>query len=207
MHIAVAGNIGSGKTTLTKMLADYYGWKGAFEEVDNNPYLKDFYLDMHRWSFQLEVFFLNHRFHQLEGIKRAKQTVIQDRTIYEGTEIFAENLFHSGFISDRDFRNLMDLYQIMTQVVAPPDLLIYLRSDLAKLEQQIKVRGRDFEKTIDLKYIENLNWRYEKWIRDYSRGRILILDVNELDYVNNPADFKFIVEQIDIDLDEIHQFA
>lgn len=204
MHIAVSGNIGSGKTTLTKMLARHYDWKAEFESVENNPYLKDFYEDMERWSFHIEVFFLNHRFQQLCRIQNSGTPVIQDRTLYEGTQIFAKNLYETGKISERDFENYMDLFRNMTQIVRSPDLLIYLKADMPKLLRQIQMRGRDFESNIPVDYLQNLNVRYNQWIEEYEMGRLLIIDVNELDYANDPEDFKYITELVDMQLNELN---
>ena len=187
MHIAVAGNIGSGKTTLTKMLAAHYGWIPKFESVDFNPYLADFYEDMERWSFNLQIYFLNKRF---------KDVIIQDRTIYEDARIFAPNLHSMGLMSTRDFENYADLFDLMMSLVNPPDLLIYLRSSIPNLVSQIQKRGRDYEKSIRIDYITGLNERYENWIRNYPH-RLLVLDVDNIKFENRPEDFQQVTDKID----------
>ena len=175
MHIAIAGNIGSGKTTLTKMLAKRYGWKANFEPVDNNPYLADYYKDMERWSFNLQIYFLNKRFHDVVEISRSEQTIVQDRTIFEDARIFAPNLHDIGMMSDRDFKNYTDLFDLMISLVKLPDLMIYIKSSIPTLVKHIEKRGRDFEKSIRIDYLQGLNNRYEEWIKSY-KGRLIIID-------------------------------
>ena len=199
MHIAIAGNIGSGKTTLTRMLAAKYGWKPRYESVDYNPYLADFYEDMERWSFNLQIYFLNKRFKDVVEISKSKDVIIQDRTIYEDARIFAPNLHGMGLMSTRDFENYSDLFDLMMSLVNPPDLLIYLRSSIPNLVNQIQKRGRDYEKSIRIDYITGLNDRYENWIKDY-KHRLLILDVDRLKFESNPEDFSEICDKIDAEL-------
>jgi len=200
MHIAICGNIGSGKTTLAQMLAKHYNWDAEFESVEDNPYLADFYEDMLRWSFHLQVYFLNSRFNQIKNIRASKKTTIQDRTIYEDAYIFAANLYKSKFINDRDYSSYLSLFHSMLQHVEAPDLLIYLKADIPKLVKQIQKRGRDYENAIRLDYLSNLNEHYTDWIGDYSLGKILIIDVNELDFVANVEDFSSIVNKVDTEL-------
>jgi deoxyadenosine/deoxycytidine kinase len=197
MHIAVSGNIGSGKTTLTEKLAKHYGWKAEFEAVENNPYLADFYEDMERWSFHLQVYFLNSRFLQIQKIRESSISIVQDRTIYEDAYIFAANLKKSNLISERDYQNYLHLFNSMVQYVKAPDLLIYLKADIPKLVGQIEKRGRDYENAIRIDYLKNLNTHYEEWIGSYDKGKLLIVDVNNLDFVANPEDFSSIVNKID----------
>ena len=199
MHIAVAGNIGSGKTTLTKMLAAHYGWTPKFESVDFNPYLADFYEDMERWSFNLQVYFLNKRFKDVVDISRQNDVIIQDRTIYEDARIFAPNLHAMGLMSTRDFENYSDLFDLMMSLVKAPDLMIYLRSTIPNLIAQIQKRGREYEKSIRIDYITGLNERYETWIKDY-KHRLLIIDVDNIKFENRPEDFQFITDKIDAEL-------
>lgn len=199
MHIAIAGNIGSGKTTLTKMLAAHYGWTPKFESVDFNPYLADFYEDMERWSFNLQVYFLNKRFQDVVEISKRKEVIIQDRTIYEDARIFAPNLHAMGLMSTRDFENYSDLFDLMMSLVNPPDLLIYLRSSIPNLIAQIQKRGREYERSIRIDYITGLNQRYEDWIKDYE-ARVLIVDVDNIKFENKPEDFQYITDKIDAEL-------
>ena len=196
MHIAVAGNIGSGKTTLTKMLAAHYGWIPKFESVDFNPYLADFYEDMERWSFNLQIYFLNKRFKDVVEISKSKDVIIQDRTIYEDARIFAPNLHSMGLMSTRDFENYADLFDLMMSLVNPPDLLIYLRSSIPNLVSQIQKRGRDYGESIRIDWITRLNERYENWIRNYPH-RLLVLDVDNIKFENRPEDFQQVTDKID----------
>ena len=197
MHIAIAGNIGAGKTTLTRLLAKHYKWTPHFEDVDENPYLNDFYNDMQRWSFNLQVYFLNSRFNQILDIRKSGETIIQDRTIYEDAEIFAPNLHSMGLMSTRDFNNYKTLFDLMTSLIQPPDLLIYLRATTPTLVNQIQKRGRDYENSIRLDYLKQLNERYENWIKDYTFGKLLIVNVDDLDFTANPEDLSFIIDKID----------
>ncbi len=199
MHIAIAGNIGSGKTTLTKMLAKHYGWEPRFESVDYNPYLEDFYADMSRWSFNLQIYFLNKRFQDVVEIGKSAQTIIQDRTIYEDARIFAPNLHEQGNMSDRDFANYCDLFDLMMSLVKMPDLLIYLRSSIPNLVAQIQKRGREYESSIRIDYLQGLNDKYEKWISEY-KGKLLIIDADNVKFEGNPADFQSITNRIDAEL-------
>ena len=200
MHIAVSGNIGAGKTTLTEMLAKHYGWQAEFESVEDNPYLQDFYGDMHKWSFHLQIYFLNTRFEQINKLRRGDKTIIQDRTIYEDAYIFAESLYKQGFLKERDYQNYRALFDSMIEFVKPPDLLIYLRSDISKLVKNIETRGRDYENLIRIEYLKGLNEHYENWINNYDAGRLLIVDVSEIDFVKNTEDFSDIVFKIDTEL-------
>lgn len=197
MHIAVSGNIASGKTSLTEKLARHYNWTPIFESVDQNPYLEDFYKDMKRWAFNLQVYFLNSRFNQAKNTRELEGTVIQDRTIYEDAYIFAANLYQSGMITDRDYHNYLGLFDSMIKLVKPPDLLIYLQADIPKLVSQIQKRGRDYEHLIQLEYLNNLNTFYQRWIDQYSLGKLLIININDLDFVSNIHDFASIVERVD----------
>ncbi|PSL07418.1 deoxynucleoside kinase [Cecembia rubra] len=197
MHIAVSGNIGSGKTTLAIKLAKHYGWTAELEAVENNPYLADFYEDMKRWSFHLQVYFLNSRFNQIKRIRESGHSVIQDRTIYEDAYIFAANLHKSQLISNRDYDNYLNLFHSMISYVEAPDLLIYLKADIPKLVGQIEKRGRHYENAIRIDYLKNLNSHYEDWIAEYDKGKLLIIDVNELDFVAYQEDFSSIVERVD----------
>ena len=196
MHIAIAGNIGSGKTTLTRMLAKRFGWFPHYEPVDNNPYLEDYYSDMARWSFNLQIYFLNKRFRDVVEISRSKDTIVQDRTIFEDAEIFAPNLHDMGLMSDRDFDNYTDLFRLMVSLVKEPDLLIYIRSSIPTLVAHIEERGRDFEKSIRIDYLNGLNKRYEDWIAGY-RGKLMIVDGDHTNFRDDPMDFKRITDNID----------
>lgn len=196
MHIGIAGNIGSGKTTLTRLLAEHYGWTPQYESVTYNPYLEDYYKDIPRWSYNLETYFLAQRFRDLLEISRSDKVIIQDRTLYEGVHIFVANNHDMGNLSDRDYDTYMQLYELMASLVSPPDLLIYLKSSIPHLVSQIQKRGRDYEQSIPLDYLKGLNDRYEQWIGSY-KGNILILDADDLDYQNNPSDFEAITEKID----------
>ena len=200
MHIAVAGNIGSGKTTLTGLLAKHFGWEALFESVENNPYLSSFYEDMQRWSFNLQVFFLNSRFRQVVEIRKKKKPVIQDRTIYEDAYIFAPNLHAMGLMPTRDFENYSSLFELMMQFLQPPDLLIYLKADVPTLVDQIKKRGIDYEASISLDYLFSLNDRYEKWISDYELGKLLIVDVNTVKFAETPEDLGTIIDMVNAEL-------
>ena len=199
MHIAIAGNIGSGKTTLTRMLAARYGWTPKFESVDFNPYLSDFYQDMSRWSFNLQIYFLNKRFKDVVDISKSSEVIIQDRTIYEDARIFAPNLHDMGLMSSRDFETYSDLFDLMMSLVKMPDLLIYLKSSIPNLVSQIQKRGREYEKTIRIDYLTGLNERYEKWISGY-KGHLLVIDADRYKFGNNPEDFEAIANMIDSDL-------
>lgn len=196
MHIAIAGNIGAGKTTLTRLLAKHFKWEAHYEDVDTNPYLNSFYEDMQRWSFNLQIYFLNSRFRQVVEIRNSGKTVIQDRTIYEDAYIFAPNLHEMGLMPSRDFDNYKSLFELMASFIQPPDLLIYLRSSVPNLVSQIQLRGRDYENSIRLDYLKSLNERYEGWIKSYTKGNLLIIDVDNLDFLNNPEDLGMIIEKI-----------
>lgn len=196
MHIAIAGNIGSGKTTLTTMLAKRYNWIPQFEPVDNNPYLDDFYADMTRWSFNLQIYFLNKRFRDVVAISKSHDTIIQDRTIFEDACIFAPNLHSMGMMSDRDFDNYTDLFNLMMSLVKLPDLLIYIRSGIPNLVSHIQKRGREFEKSIRIDYLQGLNTLYENWISMY-KGNLMIVDGDRLNFKEHPQDFKEITDMID----------
>jgi deoxyadenosine/deoxycytidine kinase len=197
MYIAVAGNIGSGKSTLTRMLAHHYKWEARFESVENNPYLEDYYRDIRRWSFNLEVFFLKERFRDLIDIQRANHTIIQDRTIFEGVYVFMQNNRELGNLSERDYETYMELFAQMMTVVRFPDLLIYLRSSVPHLVGNIQKRGRAYEQSIKLEYLENLNSLYERFITDNYRGRVMVIDKDPLDFEHTPRDFAKIVDRID----------
>ncbi|MEK9912641.1 MAG: deoxynucleoside kinase [Flavobacteriaceae bacterium] len=200
MHIAIAGNIGAGKTTLTNLLAKHFKWEPQFEEVITNPYLDDFYTQMERWSFNLQIYFLNTRFRQILSIRESGKSVIQDRTIYEDAFIFAPNLHDMGLMTGRDFENYKSLFELMESLVAPPDLMIYLRSSIPNLVKQIHKRGRSYENGISIDYLNRLNERYEDWIKGYDKGKLLIFDVDNLDFVDNPEDLGSIVNRIDAEL-------
>ena len=196
MHIAVAGNIGSGKTTLTELLAKHFNWETHYEDVEQNPYLNDFYEDMQRWSFNLQIYYLNSRFNQIQEIKATEGFVIQDRTIYEDAFIFAPNLNAMGLMTQRDYDNYLSLFDTMINLVKPPDLLVYLQSSIPNLVNKIHKRGRDYEKTISIEYLSRLNERYEAWITNYNSGKLLKINVDDLDFVENKADYETILELI-----------
>ena len=197
MHIAIAGNIGSGKTSLTNLLAKHYRWEAHFEDVIDNPYLDDFYNHMERWSFNLQVYFLKSRFKQLIQIRENDQNVIQDRTIYEDSNIFAPNLHAMGLMTRRDFDNYLSLFELMENLIKGPDLLIYLRSSIPNLVNKIHKRGRSYENTISIDYLSRLNERYEAWISSYDKSPLLIIDVDDIDFVENPEDLGAIIQRLD----------
>jgi len=197
MHIAIAGNIGAGKTTLTKLLAKHYQWMPHFEDVDDNPYLDDFYNEMQRWSFNLQIFFLRSRFAQIKEIRDTGKDVIQDRTIYEDAHIFAPNLHAMGLMTSRDFDNYMNLFELMDSFVPPPDMLIYLRASVPTLVEQIQKRGRDYESGIRLDYLNRLNERYEAWISEYDKGKLLIIDVDQLNFIDSQEDLGTVISRIE----------
>ena len=199
MHIGIAGNIGSGKTTLTTLLARHYGWTPKFESVTYNPYLADYYADIKRWSFALEMYFLQQRLHDVLEIARSKDVIIQDRTLMEGVNIFVANNYAQGNLTERDYNTYMDTYNVMMEVVKEPDLLIYLRSGIEHLVSQIQKRGRDYEQSISIEYLSGLNERYEKWIASY-KGRLIEIDADNLDFLNRPEDFALITDRIDAQL-------
>ncbi|MCB0699186.1 MAG: deoxynucleoside kinase [Chitinophagaceae bacterium] len=199
-HIAVAGNIGAGKTTLTGLLAKHYKWKANFEDIDHNPYLVDFYEDMHRWSFNLQIYFLNSRLEQLDAIRSGKDTVIQDRTIYEDAYIFAPNLYDMGLMNKRDFENYSSFFNTLTKMVQPPDLLIYLKASIPKLVDQIQKRGREYEENIRLDYLKRLNQYYDKWIDSYTAGKLLVIDIENLDFTSNDEDMAEVVSRVDAEI-------
>lgn len=197
MHIAIAGNIGAGKTSLAELLAKHYKWEAHFEDVIDNPYLDDFYNHMERWSFNLQIYFLKSRFQQLLKIKESKKPIIQDRTIYEDAHIFAPNLKAMGLMNQRDFKNYQELFELLESLIKGPDLLVYLRSSIPNLVNKIHKRGRDYENSISIDYLSRLNERYEAWISTYDKGEILIIDVDDLDFVEKKDDFMRIVSKID----------
>lgn len=201
MHIAITGNIGAGKTTLTRMLGEHYNWDVLYEAVEGNPYLADFYKDMDRWAFNLQIYFLNSRFAQIQRIRSTTySTIIQDRTIYEDAHIFAKNLRDSGAMSERDYECYLLLFNTMIKAAAPPDLMIYLKADTPKLMSQIKMRGRDFEVDMSEQYIKDLNRHYEQFIDGYDHGQLVVIDVNNMDFANKPEDFQKIVSILDKEL-------
>ncbi|PQB05054.1 deoxynucleoside kinase [Aureitalea marina] len=205
MHVAVAGNIGSGKTTLTRLLAKHYRWKAHYEDVEDNPYLDDFYNQMERWSFNLQIYFLNSRFRQIVDIRRRGKNVIQDRTIYEDAYIFAPNLHAMGLMTNRDFENYRSLFDLMESVTEGPDLLIYLRSSIPNLVKQIHARGREYENSISIDYLSRLNERYEAWVHNYDKGGLLVIDVDELNFVDSPEDLGVVINKIDAQLHGLFQ--
>ena len=196
MHIAIAGNIGAGKTTLTRLLSKHYGWDTHFEDVEQNPYLNDFYEDMQRWSFNLQIFFLNSRYRQVLDIQNGDKTIIQDRTVYEDAFIFAPNLRDMGLMSERDFNNYFSLFETMRRNINPPDLLIYLKASIPTLVEHIHARGRDYEGSISLDYLKRLNERYDNWIDTYSDGKLLVINSDEYDFINNAEDLGHIVNEV-----------
>lgn len=200
MHIAIVGNIGAGKTTLTGLLAKNYGWDALYESIDNNPYMEDFYNDMKRWSFNLQIYFLNSRFQQLTDISTNNRNVIQDRTIYEDAHIFAENLHEMALMTTRDYENYKAIFNNITSFIRPPDLLVYLRASVPTLVNNIQRRGRDYEAGIRLDYLSKLNDKYETWIENYDLGKLLILDKDKLDFTNNPEDLGFIMQAIEAEI-------
>jgi deoxyadenosine/deoxycytidine kinase len=200
MHIAIAGNIGSGKTTLSGLLSKHYNWKPHYEDVDDNPYLNDFYEDMQRWSFNLQIFFLKNRFSQIVKIRQSGKTVIQDRTIYEDAYIFAPNLHAMGLMSIRDFDSYTALFELMSSLIQPPDLVIYLRASVPTLVNQIQKRGRKYENSIRLDYLRRLNERYEAWVTSYKLGKLLIVDVDNNNFSENPEDLRSVINKIDAEL-------
>lgn len=200
MHVAVAGNIGSGKTTLTRLLSKHYKWQAHFEDVEDNPYLDDFYNQMARWSFNLQIYFLNSRFRQILEIREKGKNVIQDRTIYEDAYIFAPNLHSMGLMTNRDFENYRSLFELMESVTEGPDLLIYLRSSIPNLVNQIHKRGREYENSISIDYLSRLNERYEAWIHGYDKGNLIIFDVDDINFVDDPEHLGEVINKIDAEL-------
>lgn len=200
MHIAIAGNIGSGKTTLAGLLSKHYGWEAHYEDVETNPYLNNFYEDMQRWSFNLQIYFLNSRFRQIVDIRKSGKTVIQDRTIYEDAYIFAPNLHTMGLMSSRDFDNYSSLFELMSSFIEPPDLLIYLKAGVPTLVSQIQKRGREYENTIRLDYLKKLNERYTDWIGSYKHGKLLIIDVDNNKFSEKPSDLGDVIQKIDAEI-------
>ncbi|MCS4226046.1 deoxynucleoside kinase [Sphingobacterium sp. ML3W] len=200
MHIAIVGNIGAGKTTLTELLASHFKFEPQFEAVDNNPYLEDFYSDMKRWAFNLQIFFLNSRFRHIVKLQETDINMIQDRTIYEDAYIFAENLYDMGLMSARDFENYSNIFQSIIHYIKPPDLLIYLKASVPTLVNNIQKRGRDYESAIRLDYLSKLNDKYDKWINNYKEGKVMILDKDNLDFTTNPEDLGGIIQKIEAEL-------
>ena len=200
MHIAIAGNIGAGKTTLTNLLAKNFNWTAQFEDVDRNPYLDDFYNDMEKWAFNLQIYFLGSRFGQVKEIRESGKDIIQDRTIHEDAYIFASNLNDMGLLMTRDYENYLTVFNLMKSFVEAPDLLIYLKASIPTLVSQIHKRGRDYESSISIDYLNRLNEKYEAWIKTYTDGKLLIVDVDNLDFVNNPEDLGFIIEKVEAEI-------
>lgn len=199
-HVAIAGNIGAGKTTLCTQLGKHFGWEIHYESTDNNPYLSDFYTDMKRWSFNLQIYFLNNRYRQILDIHNGNHTVIQDRTIYEDAFIFAPNLHDMGLMTTRDFNNYFDLFKLMTSQISAPDLLIYLKADISTLVSHIQGRGRDYEGSMSLDYLKRLNERYDEWIEGYNEGNLLIINANEVDFKNRPEDLGKVINMVQAEL-------
>ena len=200
MYFAIAGNIGAGKTSLTELLSTHYGWEAHFEDVIDNPYLDDFYNHMERWSFNLQIYFLNSRFRQLESFSNSNKKFIQDRTIYEDAHIFAPNLHAMGLMNQRDFNNYQSLFGLMESMIEGPDILIYLRSSIPNLVHKIHKRGREYENSISIEYLSRLNERYEAWVSTYSKGKLLVVDVDKIDFVENKADLGSVIQKIDAEL-------
>jgi len=203
MHIAISGNIGAGKTSLTELLSKHYGWEAHYEDVIDNPYLDDFYNHMERWSFNLQIYFLKSRFEQLLKIKNFNNVIVQDRTIYEDAHIFAPNLNSMGLMNQRDFKNYQELFELMESQIQGPDLLIYLRSNIPNLVNKIHKRGREYENSISIDYLSRLNERYEAWTSTYDKGNIIKIDVDELDFVENKEDLKLIIAKVDDEIKKI----
>ena len=200
MHIAVAGNIGSGKTTLTNLLSRQFGWQAHYEDVDDNPYLDDFYNDMQRWSFNLQIYFLNSRFNHMLEIKKSDKTIIQDRTIYEDAYIFAPNLHSMGLMSTRDFENYFTLFNLVSSLIEPPDLVIFLRASVPTLVRQIEKRGRKYEDNIRLDYLRKLNERYESWVEAYNMGKIMVIDVDSTNFIDKAEDLSQVIDKVNAEL-------
>ena len=200
MQFAIAGNIGAGKTSLAELLSKHYKWEPHFEDVIDNPYLDDFYVHMERWSFNLQVYFLNSRFRQLMSFNGSKKSVVQDRTVYEDAYIFAPNLHAMGLMNQRDFNNYLSLFELMESMIKAPELLIYLRSSIPNLVNKIHKRGREYENSISIEYLSRLNERYEAWVSTYDKGKLLVIDVDNLDFVHNKEDLGFIIEKIDAEM-------
>lgn len=200
MHIAIAGNIGSGKTTLAGLLAKHFAWSPQFEDLDTNPYLHSFYEDMQRWSFNLQIYFLNSRFRHIVDLRKSGKTVVQDRTIYEDAYIFAPNLHDMNLMTTRDFDNYISLFELMSSLIQPPDLLIYLRGSVPTLVNQIQKRGREYEAAIRLDYLKRLNERYEAWITEYTYGKLLIIDVDTVNFIDNPEDLGMVIEKVNAEI-------
>ncbi len=199
-HIAVAGNIGSGKTTLTRQLSKHFAWDAHYEDIDDNPYLNDFYMDMQRWAFNLQIYFLNSRFNQMLSFRKSGKTLIQDRTIYEDAYIFAPNLHSMGLMSTRDFENYFTLFNLMSSLIQPPDLIIYLRASVPTLVRQIQKRGRKYEENIRLDYLKRLNERYEAWVDSYKLGKLLIIDVDNNNFSDKPEDLSIVIDRVNADI-------
>lgn len=200
MHIAVTGNIGAGKTTLTRLLAKQYNWIPQFEDVDDNPYLDDFYYNMEKWAFNLQVYFLGSRFRQIKEIRESGKNIIQDRTIYEDAYIFAANLHDMGLMETRDYDNYLALFHLMLDFTQAPDLIIYLKASIPTLVQQIQLRGREYESSISIDYLTKLNEKYEQWVQTYKEGKLLIIDVDNLDFVNKPEDLSYIIDKVEAEI-------